>query len=75
MDSSRELYIMRFEENNYSPIIEIITKYNARIKRKSVNSNDIELIICCDSNFINQVKIKNVEITPYDLIIRQRANL
>lgn len=73
MDTDKELYIVKFEENNYSPIIKIITEHNARIKRTYVDSKDVELIICCNTNFVEQLKIKDVEIFPYDL--RKKANL
>lgn len=75
MNNNKELYIVKFEEINYSPITEIITKHNAKVKRKYVNSKDIELIIYCDLNVIKQLKIKNVDVAPYDLLIRKRSNL
>ena len=65
MDPERKLYIIRFEEENYSPIKEIITKHNANIRRKYVDSKDVELIIHCNSNFIKEITIKDVEIIPY----------
>ena len=63
-----KLYIVELNKEEYHSTIKIIIENKTKIKRTLiVDDNDIELVIYCDNKFVELLKSKDIEITPYKL--------
>lgn len=63
------LYIVEFNKEEYHSILTIIIENKTKIKRTLISDDDdIELVIYCDNKFVDLLKSKDIEITPYKLI-------
>ena len=71
------LYIVELNKEEYHSTIKIITENKTKVKRTLiVDDNDIELVIYCDSKFVDLLKSKDIEINPYKLIgIKKKSSL
>ena len=68
------LYIVELNKEEYISTIKIITENKTKIKRTLIEDNDIELVIYCDSEFVDLLKSKDIEINPYKLVGIKRSS-
>jgi len=55
------LYIIETDKNEYDPVIKMITESKSKIKRTLISDDSIELIIYCNTNFVDLLKSKNID--------------